>query len=201
MAYPKPLVLLVLSLGLTLSGSAPTMAEDEDTPWYRSTEGDLERGRAVVERERDQFVGQILIPADPEAVWNVLTDYEQFSEFMPGVVETEITPVAGLEQSLIMRTESVTSVLFSKISSTVTLSLQERPQTLIEFDLVDSDSLTSLSGMWSLELNPDSNHSLLTYEAQASTNAAPSGIFAGVFSRQIRENLTAIRDEVIRRQS
>ncbi len=188
---------MVLSVSGGFLSQKPVWARELDHRFRQDTE-DLSQGDAVVRREANQYEGQILIPAQVDAVWSVLTDYDNFSAFMPGVVENRVERQPA---SIVMETKSVTSVLLARINSTVAMRLSEDPQSRIAFDLISSDSLESLSGSWQLEVMQDLEEQvLLTYQAEAVTESVPKGLFAGVFTRQIRLNLMAIRDEVLRRQ-
>jgi hypothetical protein len=88
--------------------------------------------------------------------------------------------------------------------------LIETPSSRIDFSLVSAEKLSHFVGYWKVEptvlptaaqkAGSGNSGVLLTYHAEAVTNAAPSNIFAGIFSNQISRNLTAIRQEILRRQ-
>lgn len=179
-------------------------------PW--KTHPDLGQGKAVAEHERDQFQGQVLIPAPQEQVWQVLTDYNNFEDFLPGVIENQatVTSEMGDRRTLIMTSTSVTQVFLAQFEASIELELIETPTSQIGFSLVSGDSLSQLNGSWQLETITPPNSSefqgqdtatLVTYRAHAATTAGPQGVFAGIFKDQIRKNLTAIQQETLRRFS
>jgi ribosome-associated toxin RatA of RatAB toxin-antitoxin module len=170
----------------------------------------LGKGEAVSERQQDQFTAQVLIPAPKEEVWEVLTDYNRFSEFLPGVAQNRATLIKdeGGQRTLLMESTNVTKVLLSQIESQVQLQLQERPTSEIAFMLVEAKDLKQFEGQWQLEtvIPPDTElfadaetATLVTYRAEAIVSGGPQTIFAQIFEDQIRKNLAAIQAETIRR--
>ncbi len=170
----------------------------------------LGQGEAIAERQEDRFTAQVLIPAPKEEVWEVLTDYNRFSEFLPGVAENRATVIKeeGGQRTLIMESTNVTKVLLSQIESQVQLQLQERPTSQIAFVLLEAKSLEQFEGEWQLdtvippntELFTDAETAtLVTYRAEAIVSGGPQAIFAQIFEDQIRQNLAAIQAETIRR--
>lgn len=177
-------------------------------PWKANPA--LGKGEAIAEHERNRFLGQVLIPLPQGQVWQVLTDYNSFSEFLPGVIENQaiVTNQGENTRSLIMTSTSQTQVFLARVESSIELELQEIDQDQIEFSLVSGDNLNQLNGSWQLQTitPPDTAEfqgldsvTLVTYRANATTNAGPQGIFANIFKSQIRTNLDAIQQETIRR--
>lgn len=184
--------------------------EYRDKPWKANPP--LAEGDAIANREQDRFQGQVLIPLPQDQVWQVLTDYNNFSDFLPGVIENQatVTQEGNSQRSLIMTSTSVNQVLLARIQSTIELELQEQPTEQIAFSLISGDNLSQLEGTWQLETiaPPDTppfqgsdTATLVTYRATAITSAGPQGIFANIFESQIRTNLTAIQQESLRRFS
>lgn len=177
-------------------------------PWQVNPS--LSEGEAVATHEQDRFQGQVLISASQDQVWSVLTDYNRFAEFLPGVIENQATLVEQKEngRSLIMNSTSVTQVFLAQIESSIRLELQEQAKSQIGFSLLSGDNLSRLDGKWLLETiaPPDSpkfqdrdSVTLVTYQANASSDAGFQGVFANIFTNQIEKNLAAIQQETLRR--
>ncbi len=178
--------------------------------WDPTDQQQLDQGEAIVAHDHDQFRGQVWIEATPDQVWDVLTDYEALSDFLPGLISNTVLSQEATDQgkSVIMESVNVTDVLVFQISSRTLLELQEQPQTQIDFSLIEGDHLQELSGSWQLDsgilpssIDPEQTTGiLLTYQAQASSRGVATTTFTGVFVKQIRQNLQAIKAEIGRRQ-
>lgn len=161
----------------------------------------LRDGDPWVDREQvDHFAGQILIPAPVAVVWEVLTDYENLTNFMPGLRQSRVLDRQG--SVVRMEVENVTQVFLSQIPSRVQLQMTEDPMSELGFEMLEGDTLTRLQGRWQLfpatELGL-SSQVLLTYEAVARVDVVPMGVFARLFRAQLERDLAAIRAEAIDR--
>ncbi|MEM9153887.1 MAG: SRPBCC family protein [Cyanobacteria bacterium P01_F01_bin.33] len=180
----------------------------------------VREGAAYVDLEAGQFRGYVLIDATPEKAWQVLTDYEQFPQFLPNTLDYTILSESGpasrtsetdQTNNAVGRTlqvESVTSarVLLLQVQSRDRFDIVEQPFERIEFELVSSETLRDMSGAWSLEVVEsalsDRPQVLIGYEAAATpTNQFSAGAFANIFQTQLEGTLTAIQQEVLRRGS
>lgn len=184
----------------------------------------VREGTVYVEREADRFRGYVLVEAEPEQVWQVLTDYERFPEFLPNTVEytvlsetspsetakpeTSAAPAIARKAARQLQVESVTSarVLLLQVQSRDRFDISETPFDRIEFSLVSSETLNAMTGAWSLQLvesaSGDRPQVLIAYEAEATpSNQFGAGAFAQIFQTQLADTLTAIRQEVSRQTS
>ncbi|MEO1131853.1 MAG: SRPBCC family protein [Cyanobacteria bacterium J06639_1] len=171
----------------------------------------VREGAAYVAREGDTFRGYVLVDAPTESVWDVLTDYEQFPQFLPNTedytVLSEALDASDEEAGRTLQVESITSaqVLLLRVRSRDRFDIVEQPFNRIEFELVSSETLRDMAGAWSLQTIERAGSEpqvLVAYEAAATpNNQFSAGAFASIFQTQLESTLAAIRDEVVRRGS
>lgn len=171
----------------------------------------VREGQAYVDRDGDTFRGYVLVDAPTERVWDVLTDYEQFPQFLPNTedytVLSESAATSAEQPGRTLQVESVTSaqVLLLRVRSRDRFDIVEQPFDRIEFDLVSSETLRDMAGAWSIQAieRAGSNPQVLIgYEAAAiPNNQFSAGAFASIFQTQLEGTLSAIREEVVRRGS
>ena len=90
----------------------------------------------VVGRQR-RITAQILIAHQPEQVWQVLSNYEALSEFIPNLAKSQLLehPEGGIRLEQV-GTQSLLRVNFS---ARVVLDLEEDFPKQIHFQMVDGD--------------------------------------------------------------
>ena len=150
----------------------------------------------------NHFAGQILIPAPASVVWEVLTDYDHLTDFMPGLLSSQVLERQGSQ--IKMEVSNVTQVFLAQIPSTAQIQMTEQPESRLGFELLEADTLTELEGGWHLAASSDlgigiPNQVLLSYEATAAVDSVPMAIFARLFRAQLERDLAAIRAESLRR--
>ncbi|KAG6495229.1 hypothetical protein ZIOFF_043023 [Zingiber officinale] len=150
----------------------------------------------------------ILVNADVESVWSVLTDYERLADFIPNLIYSERIPCPHkgriwLEQRGLQR------ALYWHIEARVVLDLQEFPNSLhlallnsksisglpisscrangseLHFSMVDGD-FNKFEGKWTVKAGPRSSMATLSYEV----TVVPRFNFPTIFlERIIRSDL------------
>ncbi|NET53555.1 MAG: cyclase, partial [Merismopedia sp. SIO2A8] len=91
---------------------------------------------------------KIQIPYSVEQVWQVITDYETFTEFMPGLIQSK-----RLDNSTrSVRIEQVRNKIFMgmKVSARSVFDIEEKFPHEIHYQLIEGD-MKALSGYWGLE--------------------------------------------------
>ncbi len=162
----------------------------------------LRQGEVVLEGEKGEYVARILIDTSVDQVWQVLTDYENFEQFLPGVASSELLENNG-DRKVTEQINQVNTFIFSTEARVRLAVTESYPQT-INFDFVDGD-LASLEGNWLLEpVSPTSfqppNRVLVTHRVQVQPNAsAGKSFFYGIYEETLTETLTAIKQEAEKR--
>lgn len=162
----------------------------------------LQNRQAIVTCRRGRCVGWVLIAAPLDTVWQVLTDYANFDQFLPNVTASRVLSAKG-DRTIVEQTDT-RRVLLADVTSTIQTENIERAPERIDFRLLNGD-LKRLEGCWRIYPASDdermgSPQVLLTQTASAEANAGLfEGIFHQVFESSLSENLTAIQAEAERR--
>lgn len=151
---------------------------------------------AIADRLR-QITAEIQIPQSVERVWQILTNYDALSEFIPNLAKSRRLehPTGGI------RLEQVGTqrLLRFNFSARVVLDLEEKFPHEIKFDLVEGD-LKSYSGSWLLRPSSTSeqNSTTLQYIARVSPKRTmPVAVIERRFASDLRLNLLAIRQRAV----
>jgi ribosome-associated toxin RatA of RatAB toxin-antitoxin module len=162
----------------------------------------LRKGRAVVNGDEGKYTGRVLVTASPEVVWQVLTDYDNFEDFIPNLSSSEVLEDDG-DRKIVEQVDS-RQLFILNIKSRTKLEITETNQDRIDFELVEGD-IESLVGSWQLELvsaYPGAlpNQVLITHSVNAIPGSGvPNGIFFDILKGSISEALSAISDEILDR--
>jgi ribosome-associated toxin RatA of RatAB toxin-antitoxin module len=173
-----------------------------ETP-YSELDPDLSAQLDAVEMQTEQVVGrqrritaQILIAHQPEQVWQVLSNYEALSEFIPNLAKSQLLehPEGGIRLEQV----GTQSLLRLNFSARVVLDLEEDFPEQIHFQMVEGD-FQEFAGFWKLEPLPDSSscqtnlhYSVLVWPPRA----MPVKMIERTLCRDLSINLVAIRQRV-----
>ena len=135
------------------------------------------------------------IPHTCHSVWDVLTDYEGLSDFIPNLAESCV--VGEEEGCTLLRQVGVQKLSFLKFSAAVTLKMETAPTERIEFKMVEGD-FVEFFGCW--QLTDLGETTRLSY---AVTILPPRKMPIQIVQRRLKadlsSNLSAIQQEVSRR--
>jgi len=157
----------------------------------------LNAGKPVLTGQDGRYIGKILINASAEKAWEVLTDYNHFSKFLPSVTSVKILESKG-NQKVYEQVNTVQVLVFTQTSK-VTIAATETIPSLITFQLQSGDSLKSLQGSWQIE-PISTNQILVTNQVNVEPIASmPRDIFFGIYSENLTKTLAALKQETERR--
>jgi len=157
----------------------------------------LNAGKPLLTGQDGQYIGKILINASAEKAWEVLTDYNHFSKFLPSVTSVKILESKG-NQKVYEQVNTVQVLVFTQTSK-VTIAATETIPSLITFQLQSGDSLKSLQGSWQIE-PISTNQILVTNQVNVEPIASmPRDIFFGIYSENLTKTLAALKQETERR--
>jgi ribosome-associated toxin RatA of RatAB toxin-antitoxin module len=147
----------------------------------------------IAERQR-QITAKIHIPQPVEQIWQVLTDYEALSEFIPNLAKSKRLehPHGGI------RLEQIGSQRLLKFNfcARVVLDLEEYFPKEINFSMVEGD-FKGFSGSWCLESLGEDVGTILCYTIQVWPKLTmPVTIIERRLSQDLRLNLLAIYQRV-----
>lgn len=164
----------------------------------------LKEGKVTLSGEEGQYVGRILVQGNLDNAWQVLTDYNNFAEFLPGVAESQLIKTDG-DRKIFEQINQVKTLIF-KTKARIRLAIVESYPQQIAFDFVDGD-LDTLNGTWLLEpVSPypsaPPDRVLITHRVSVEPNTMPGkSIFYNIYETTLEKTLAAIKDEVEKRES
>ncbi|MDJ0688001.1 MAG: SRPBCC family protein [Xenococcaceae cyanobacterium MO_188.B32] len=162
----------------------------------------LRNGQVSLQGENGEYTGRVLVTASMDTVWQVLTDYDNFEEFLPKVTNSELLEENGARK-VFEQTNKVKVFLFNK-KSRVRIAVQENYPQQINFKVVDGD-LESLDGTWKLEAvspypSAPPNQVLMTHQVNVEPGSIISkSIFFDIYEDILKATLAAIKEEVEQR--
>ncbi|MEA5596208.1 SRPBCC family protein [Rivularia sp. UHCC 0363] len=149
----------------------------------------------IAERQR-QITAKIQIPHPVETVWQVLTDYQALSEFIPSLASSRKLehPDGGI------RLEQIGSqrLLRLNFSARVVLDLEESFPDAINFQMVEGD-FKDFSGSWRLNscVLDSKTGTMLCYTVKVWPKLTmPIRIIEPRLSQDMQSNLLAVRQRV-----
>jgi len=147
-------------------------------------------------RQRHVFA-KIQIPYPLEQVWQVLTDYEAFVEFMPNITQSRQlkSPNGGIRLEQV-RTKSLMGL---NISGRSVFDVEEKFPDEIHYQLIEGD-LKEFSAYWRLEAWQPSEKKVgvnLIYEISVLPKPIiPMKLVESVLNHDIPDSLLAVRQRV-----
>ncbi len=157
---------------------------------------DLNQGKVILKGQQGEYTGQVLATGNLDSAWSVLTDYENFSNFLPNVASSKVIDTQG-NQKIFEQVSIVDLWLFTE-QSTLQISAKETQKQKIDFQMVKGD-LKNLQGTWQLEQVTD-NQILITHTVKVqpkSTTEKP--LFFGFYESSLETTLEAISQEITKR--
>ncbi|KAM3095203.1 SRPBCC family protein [Phormidesmis sp. 146-35] len=163
----------------------------------------LRRGQPMITGEKGSYTARVLVKGSPAMAWLVLTDYGNFSKFLPNVVSSKILESKG-DRKVVEQIDS-RQVFLVTIQSRVRSSIVEKAKTRIDFQLVEGD-LQSLKGYWMIESiapfkGAKPTQVLITQVVEAQPKSGtPRNVFYNVFKSSLSDTMEAIGREVGKRE-
>lgn len=193
----QALSLSVISLVLNISVLAQdTFFSESSIILSPQEQANLDGGKVILQGEKGQYVGQVVATGDMNEAWAVLTDYNNFKEFLPNITESKIIKEDG-ERIIFEQVSLVDLFLLSK-QFTIQIAANKTYLEKIDFEMVKGD-LGDLQGRWEIEKLP-SNRVLITHRVTvAPKSKSEEAIFYGIYESSLEETLQAIAVEIGKR--
>ena len=175
---------------------------DSLTTLQRSTRGRHQTIEQTVERLPQgvrRLAVQLRTDQTVDDLWEVLTDYEGLSEFIPNLSSSKLIERSGNRVTL-SQIGSQQLVLGLKFSAEVQLELVEhRPEGLLQFRMLKGD-FRRFEGAWRLQAVPD--QTLVLYELTVQgCLGMPVSLIEQRLRQDLNDNLLAVEEETIRRNT
>lgn len=158
----------------------------------------LEQGKVILKGEKGNYLGLVMAVGTRESVWEVLTDYNNFENFLPNIASSTIVAESG-NNVVFEQTNVVDLWLFQQDFKVKTKAIKQQPDR-IDFQIVEGD-LKKLIGSWQIQ-TISANKVLITHRVEVE----PAGdiekpFFYGIYESSLEETLNAIAVEVICRNN
>ncbi|MUG92061.1 cyclase/dehydrase [Scytonema sp. UIC 10036] len=164
----------------------------------------LRKGQSLVTGEKGKYTARVLVTTSLDTAWEVITDYNNFSKFLPNVVSSKVVST-NKNQKVIEQVDS-RQVLLLRVKSRIRSAITETEKSRVDFQLLDGD-LKSMKGYWLIE--PIAQYTggkptqvLITQVVEAQPKSGtPAKVFYGVFKDSLNNMMGAIKQEVEKRSS
>jgi len=187
---------IALSLFVPLTANAMPQFNASLTQLPGQEQTTLKAGSVVLTGEKGHYTGRVLVTASINTAWNVLTDYDHFKDFLPGVVSSKILQNKG-DQTVFEQINVVKVFLFTQKSRLVIAASKHYPGK-IDFQL-KSGEIKSLNGLWRLDMI-SSNQVLITQDVTFDPGSSvPRNLAFNIYKNALADSLKAIKQETERR--
>ncbi len=151
---------------------------------------------AIRHGESFEFEAVSEFEADLDQAWEVLTDYDRFSDFIPGMQTSQI--VARHERNVVVDQRGEASLLFFTFPIRVRLAIEEYPYRRIVSRAIEGD-FRELRGTYDLEAH--GRRVRFHYSGRLTPNFSIPPLISTILVRHIVEKrFSAMVDEILRRQ-
>ncbi|GAB1538624.1 hypothetical protein NUACC21_12860 [Scytonema sp. NUACC21] len=162
----------------------------------------LRKGQSLVTGDKGKYTARVLITTSLDTAWAVLTDYNNFSKFLPNVVSSKVIS-ANNNQKLIEQVDS-RQVFLLNVKSRIRSAITETEKSRIDFEQVEGD-LKSMKGYWLIEpiapyTGAKANQVLITQVVEVQPKSGtPADVFYGIFKDSLSKMMGAIKQEAERK--
>lgn len=187
---------IALSVSMPLAAQALPQSGTSFAHLSPQEQSTLKAGNAVVVGENGHYTGRILTTAPINLTWNVLTDYNHFKDFLPGVVSSRILEAQG-NRTVFEQVNLVKILLLTHKSRLVVTAFKQYPKE-IDFQLKEGE-IKALVGLWKLEPLP-ANQVLITQDVTFDPgDSVTRGLAFRIYKNALANSLQAIKQEAERR--
>jgi ribosome-associated toxin RatA of RatAB toxin-antitoxin module len=184
-----------ITLGATLALSPLAFARAANNPVASlpaQEQAALQSGEAVLTGHDGQYTCRVLVKAPVATVWKVLTDYDNFENYYPNVVSSQIVENKG-NRKVFEQVYVIQALIFSK-EERVRIAATETYLKQIDFNLVQGD-LNSLKGAWRIE-PVSSDRVLITHQVSVVPKDKDRTLFYGIYEDTLENLLRAVKQQV-----
>ncbi|CAC5345828.1 MULTISPECIES: SRPBCC family protein [Planktothrix] len=177
----------VLGLGLTLINSPLAIGEIVNPTLIAS-----QPQAATVTGKDGQYIAKIVVNSSADKTWKVLTDYNNFYQFLPNVISSKVLKTQG-NQKIFEQIYQVQALIFKQQTRVRIASTETYPKE-IDFKLVDGD-LKALQGSWKIQ-PISAQQILIEHQVKVDPGSTPSlSLFYSIYENSLKQTLEAIKKE------
>ena len=186
--------LLIVTCGINISLSAKAIAPIAKLS--AQEQAILNQGQVILKGKRGDYTGQVLAIGSVDTAWQVLTDYNNFNQFLPNVPASKVIVDEG-DRKIFEQTNAIDLWFFTE-EFTVQIEARETKPQKIDFKLFKGD-LKHLSGTWSIQrINAKQIKVTHTVKVEPQSNTEKP-FFYGIYESTLEKTLAAIATEITNR--
>ena len=195
----KKRLINLLAIGFGLGLSFTVFAQEvalNDVTLSAQEQTKLDAGKVVLKGKNGEYIGQVLATGNLETAWEVITDYNNFENFLPNIIDSKILTKEG-NKTIFEQTSEVDLFLFKEQFTVRIAAIANEPQK-VNFEIVKGD-LKQLQGTWEVSVT-ESQQILVTHTVAvepASNTEKP--FFYGIYESSLEKTLNAIAQEITKR--
>lgn len=142
----------------------------------------------------------VIVPARPEQVWAVITDFESWPQFVPHLDEVEVD--RSQEATGIVDVAESASVMWTEISFATRRYLSSDNRSMwVELDRSKHHDIGDVAGIWQLEPIRGGEQTLLRVKSAVDTGKPlPAFVERMLAAKSLPESVRAVANEVERRR-
>lgn len=191
------LVLLPLIAGVpALLRSLPASAQATELQLALTSQEQsaLRQGRVLFSGEEGNYTARVMATGSADTAWRVLTDYNNFSSFLPSVESSQLLESNGTQKKF----EQVNAVRIFPITyrERVVISVAETYPSNLSFSMVDGD-LEKLQGAW--YVTGAGNQVMITHQVNIMPGGSNRRLFFRIYEDNLRKTMAAVKQEIERR--
>ena len=157
---------------------------------------ELNQGKVILKGEQGDYLGQVIATGNLDIAWQVLTDYNNFQDFLPNISSSQVIEEQG--NCKIFEQVSQVDLWLLQEEFTVQIAATENQPEKIDFQIVKGD-LKYLKGTWQLE-KITANQILVTHTVKVEPlSNTEKFFFYGIYESSLEKTLNAITQEITKR--
>ena len=153
----------------------------------------LRQGQVLLSGKDGSYTARVMANGSTETAWAVLTDYDHFANFLPGIESSQLLESSGNQR----RFEQVNVIRIFPIThrERTVIAASETYPSKISFSQVEGD-LKKLQGSW--YITGAGSQVMITHQVvvEPSSNR---GIFFSIYKDNLQKTMAALKQEVERR--
>ncbi|MEM6612830.1 MAG: SRPBCC family protein [Cyanobacteria bacterium P01_C01_bin.72] len=185
-----------INLNLYLSSTVLAQNPPQSIELSIDEKSDLQRGKVVLKGEKGKYLGQVIATGDITAAWEVLTDYDNFEQFLPNISASKI--IESVENRVVFEQVNLVDLWLFQQEFIVQIEALKSKPNKVDFKIVDGE-LKKLVGRWQIE-ETSPGKILISHAVEVEPGSdTEKPFFYGVYESSLEETLKAIATEITRR--
>lgn len=183
---------IALGASITLTPTVSIAASNPIAQLPAQEQTALRSGDAYLTGQDGQYTCRILVTAPVATAWKVLTDYNNFKNFLPNVTASQVVESKG-NRKVFEQVYTIQALIFSQ-DSRVRIAATETYPKQIDFQMVDGD-LESLKGVWRID-PVSANQVMITHQVSVTPKTKKNrALFYGIYEDTLENTLRAVKQQ------